>query len=377
MDTFSINEITTPAALIDLEQLTTNTKYMSKRAHDLGVQLRPHVKTHKCIEAARYQVADHFGGITVSTLAEAHYFANRGFRDITYAVPLALGRVHLAAHANAVIERFQVLIDHEDTLAALEKEMQLRQSSMNVLIKIDCGYGRAGLQPDDPRLLALADAIFRSKTLRFCGVLAHGGHAYDCASPAEIIRVAEEERCQTVKAAAAIRRVGIPVEVVSVGSTPTACLAEHLNGVTELRPGNYTLFDVFQASIGSCDIDAIALSVLTEVIGVYSERGTILIDAGALALSKDAGPDHLNSVTTFGIICDLNLHPIPGLTLYGLSQEHGKIAVDENYQGALPSVGSKLRILPNHSCLVTALYTQLFVVSNQEVVDKWMPIRGW
>ncbi len=373
----SLITMPTPAALIDAQRLKANAAHLARRAHMLGVHLRPHVKTHKCVEAARYQTQSHFGGITVSTLAEAEAFSRNGFTDITYAVPLTPGRATKACQINETIPHFQVIVDHHDAVDALVLAMHVSSSPMNVLIKIDCGYGRAGLLPEDPRLIELAQHITKAPQLRFAGVLAHGGHAYDCTSAQEIEVIAEQERSQTVMAASRVRDAGIGVTVVSVGSTPTACVVKDLTGVTELRPGNYALFDRFQSQIGACTDSDIALSVLTEVIGVYPERGMILVDAGALALSKDPGAIHINSTQSFGTVCTLELEPILGLSLVGLSQEHGKIAIDDSFGGAVPSIGARLRILPNHSCLVTALHKKLYVIESHTITDTWSPVRGW
>lgn len=377
MGSHILSDLITPAAVVELGRLKSNTEWMSKRAHQLGVALRPHVKTHKCIEAARYQVAGHSGAIAVSTLAEAEQFADAGFHDITYAVPLAPGRAERAAILSQRIASLQVLVDHEAAVLALREAMTLAGGTIEVLVKIDCGYGRAGLKPSDPRLLRLVQQIGEHAQLEFIGVLAHAGHAYDCASVEAIKAIAECERAETVRAAERIRAHGIPVRVVSVGSTPTASHVEDLSGVTELRPGNYALFDVFQARIGSCSTSDVALSVLSEVIGVYPERNAILIDAGALALSKDPGATHVAENSGFGVICDLDLRPIPGLALLGLSQEHGKVLIDDGFSGVLPKVGDRVRILPNHSCLVTALHPSLHVVDSGALVDEWQPVRGW
>jgi len=116
---------------------------------------------------------------------------------------------------------------------------------------------------------------------------------------------------------------------------------------------------------------------LSEVIGVYPERSAVLIDAGALALSKDPGATHVVDNSGFGVVCDLDLRPIPGLSLVELSQEHGKVLIEESFSGALPEVGDRVRILPNHSCLVTALHQSLHVVASGSLVDEWRPVRGW
>ena len=367
----------TPAAVIDLERLQNNTRWMARRAHSLGVKLRPHVKTHKCVEAARHQVEDHFGGITVSTLAEAEFFSQAGFDDITYAVPLAPGRIARSLTLAQSIRALNVLVDHPLVVHKLAEACDEAQVSINVLIKIDCGYHRAGLLPDSPELYPLAQAIVQAPYLHFLGVLAHGGHAYDCLGAEAIRSVAESERFETVRAAESLRAQGIDVEVVSVGSTPTACHVENLEGVTELRPGNYALFDLFQAQIGSCQTHDIALSVVTEVIGVYPERLTVLIDAGALALSKDRGATHTHHTAGFGLVCDAHGELIPGLHLSGLSQEHGKIEVDASQIDQYPQIGDRLRILPNHSCLVTALHDTIYIAQGETINEYWRPMRGW
>ena len=164
---------------------------------------------------------------------------------------------------------------------------------------------------------------------------------------------------------------------MSLGSTPTATAFERLDGVTEIRPGNYVLFDLFQASIGSCSLSDIALSVVTEVIAYSPKRHELLIDAGALAMSKDLGPTHLNDQVEYGMVCDISYTHLPHLSLVGLSQEHGKIKTSPTFDFDAITIGSRLRILPNHSCLVTALYDQLHIAHGSHVVDTWEPVRGW
>lgn len=347
---------------------------MADKAHTHGVRLRPHVKTHKCVEAARHQIESHFGGITVSTLAEAAFFAQNGFTDITYGVPISHGKVERACALAHTLSSFQLLVDHPDVVPALGAAAKHNQLSLSVLIKIDCGYHRAGLLPSDPRLVPLAQAIHDHDHLHFAGLLTHAGHSYDCIGADAIKQVAEQERSEILKATALIRKAGIPVDTISIGSTPTMAVVENLDGITEIRPGNYTLFDRTQYAIGSCTMENIALSVLTEIIGIYPERNTILIDAGALALSKDAGAVHAQANEGFGIVCDTHGTPIEGLTLLGLSQEHGKVRYTGTHRF---SIGDRLRILPNHSCLVTALFDTLYVLDGEKIVAEWSPNRGW
>ena len=163
----SLLTVPTPAALIERSRVIANSDYMAARAHQLGVSLRPHVKTHKCVEVARMQVAEHFGGITVSTLAEVETFGRAGFHDVTYAVPLAPTRAKRVVDLSRDIASLHVLVDHPAAVAALANAAAGSPAKISVFIKIDCGYGRAGLQPDDPGLVELAWSIQREPTPRW------------------------------------------------------------------------------------------------------------------------------------------------------------------------------------------------------------------
>jgi D-serine deaminase-like pyridoxal phosphate-dependent protein len=367
-----LTDLPTPAAVVDLNRVEANCRWMAERAVALGVALRPHVKTHKCPEAARLQVGGSPGGITVSTLAEAGFFAAAGFRDITYAVPVAPKRVRDALNIAERIDRLSLLVDSHEAVRAIEEAA--RNGRVPVFLKVDCGYGRAGVNPHTDGAIALAERLHRSSSVEFRGLLTHGGHSYDCVDRLGIAAVADQERDAVVGFAQRLRVLGIPVPEVSVGSTPTMRVAEDLRGVTEIRPGNYVFFDGFQSMIGSCDIDEVAFSVLSTVIGSHPDRSTLVLDAGALALSKDPGATHVDPTVGFGVLCDPQLRPLAHLHLGSLSQEHGKAAVSG---GPMPQVGDRLRIIPNHSCLSAALFDRYAVVRQDTVVETWHPVRGW
>ena len=366
-----LEQIVTPTALVDLDRVERNCRAMSRRATRLGVALRPHVKTHKCTEAARLSVAGHFGGITVSTLAEAEFFAAAGFDDITYAVPLAPARVPQAVRLAATIRRLHVLVDHSDAVTALAAGAGPRP--LSVFVKVDCGYHRAGVDPTSAQADAVVDAVIAAPQLDFAGLLTHGGHSYDCLGREAIKRVAEQERDVVVSFAERLRARGVPVPVVSLGSTPTLSVAEDLSGVTEVRPGNYVFYDAFQAAIGSCSLDDAAFSVLCSVIGVYPDR--LIVDAGALALSKDLGATHAGN-QGYGVIADLDAQPLEGLSLSSLSQEHGIVRGDRSTLGK-QRLGDRLRIVANHSCLAAALHAEYQVVRGRQSTTTWHPVRGW
>lgn len=372
------NEIKTPAALVDLTRLEANTSRISERVRALGAKLRPHVKTHKCVEAARLQVRGHFGGITVSTLAEARFFAAAGFRDITYAVPIAVDRLEEAVELGRSIDAFHLLLDHEATFEAMSACARAKGVRLSSFLKVDCGYHRAGVDPENDESVRLALRMARSEHVAFQGILTHAGHSYHGRSPQEIRTVAETERRVMADFGRKLSAAGAPPPEISVGSTPTISLGESLDGVTEARPGNYVFYDRFQAAVGSCDLESAAFSVLATVLGHYPERNEILIDAGGLALSRDEGPTHLDPECGYGAVFsgDGRSH-LATLRVRSISQEHGKIQGTSPVDYRAIPVGAKLRIVPNHSCLSAALFESYHVFRGDAIVDEWRPVRGW
>jgi D-serine deaminase-like pyridoxal phosphate-dependent protein len=358
-------ELTTPAFLVDAARVRANCGRMRDKALASGVAFRPHVKTHKTIEIGRMQHGGTTGPITVSTLAEAEFFADAGFNDITYAVPIPPEKLARAAALARRIERLNILVDSERALRAIEASGQM----FDVYLKIDCGYHRAGVDPDDPDSARLALALRNSPSVHFQGFLTHAGHSYNAKNVDEVRRVAAAET-EAVSRFRAI--VGADDLVRSIGSTPTASVVDRFAECDEVRPGNYVFFDAFQATLGSCSLDDVAVSVLATVVGCYPERNNLVVDAGALAMSKDTGPDHIDPHFGYGIVCDVDLNPLP-LRLIALSQEHGKI---EGEVVRYP-VGAQLRIIPNHSCLTAAMYDRYYAVESGRVVEEWRPVRGW
>lgn len=370
-----IDDLSTPCALVDLDRLERNAARMAKRAQRLGVRLRPHVKTHKCVEAARIETADAFGGITVSTLAEARAFTAEGFTDITYAVPIAPQKISDAADLHTGIDALNLLVDNLETVRAVEEVAAARGLILPLFLEIDCGGGRTGVDPEGETCGVLVRRLAGSDNIDFRGLLTHAGHSYRVRNRSEAFGIACHERNMMTALAAELRDLGAPVAEVSVGSTPTVCAIDDLSDVTEVRPGNYLFFDAFQAAIGSCAFDEIAFSVLATVISVQPDRQSAAVDAGALALSKDPGAIHVDPHCGFGVPVALeDQHPLPGLRLAALTQEHGTLT-GPGVSALHP--GTHLRIFPNHSCLSAACFESYHVLRGTEVVDEWRPTRGW
>lgn len=336
---------------------------MAARADALGVKLRPHIKTHKCVEIGLGQRELGARGITVSTLEEARIFAAHGFDDITWAFPLVPDRLPEVERLAGDV-RLGVVIDSGIALQALRDH----RLGIGVWVKVDCGYHRAGVDPASPGLEELAAAIEASPGLAFRGLLSHSGHAYRGRSPEHIRGIAEEERRVMTEAADRLRAAGLEVPEVSVGSTPAMARVESLEGITEVRPGNYALFDYTQAALGSCAIRDCAATVLATVVSCRPGSERSVVNAGALALSLDPGPAHV-ARRSWGLVLDDYAAGtlMPDARLLSLSQEHGVLSRE------LP-VGQRVRILPNHSCLCVACFDRFHVVEGDRVVDEW-PIR--
>lgn len=367
-----LEDLRTPAFLIDLPGLKRNTSRMLERAKKLGVRLRPHLKTHKTVEIARMQMGSDGAGITVSTLAEARAFLKAGFKDITYAFPITSNKIDEAAELTRSADAFHLLVDHSDTLEALISYARAQGIRFSVFLKVDTGLHRAGVDPKSYSSVETARRMHFEEGLLFQGILTHGGHAYSCADRGEIREAAEGERAAMAQFAGLLRDEGIPCPVVSAGSTPTAVCGTGWDGVDELRPGNYVFFDKSQADIGTCGLDECAAFVLATVAGHYPVRNQLLIDAGALALSKDRGAAHVGDEITFGAVPG---HP--NFKIVSLSQEHGIIECRERIDYEAFPMGSLLRIIPNHSCLSAALFSKFHVMEGDEAVDEWVPVRGW
>jgi len=370
-----IDELPTPCALVDLDRLERNARRMADKARRLGVRLRPHVKTHKCIEAARIQTDLHFGGVTVSTLAEAQAFAAGGFTNITYAVPIAPRKIADAADLHSEIDALNLLVDHPETVRAIEELAASRGITVPVYLEIDCGGDRTGIDPDSEKAGVLVRRLSDAESIDFRGLLTHAGHAYRARNRSGAFEVACAERNLMTALAAELRDLGVEVPEVSLGSTPAMTAIDDLTGVTEVRPGNYLFFDAFQTTIGSCSTDDVAFSVLATVISVDPERNRAVVDAGALALSKDPGATHVDPECGYGLpVAVEDQHPLPGLKLVALTQEHGSLS-GPGCEALRP--GTRIRILPNHSCLSAACFDRYHVLRSIEVVDEWQPVRGW
>jgi len=355
----TLDDLPTPCLVLDLGILKRNLAHMQAAiARHPGVVLRPHMKTAKSLKVAEL-AAPGFGPITVSTLAEAQYFFDGGWRDQIYAVGITPQKLDQAAALGV-----KVITDDADAAAAIAAH----PGDIRALVEIDVGEGRGGVAPDE------ALALARILGPRLAGIFTHAGHSYAGRSEEDMRRIAEQERSGAAHAAQALRDAGIAVDMVSLGSSPTALYAQSLAGITEVRAGVYMFGDLFQAQLGTHGLDDIAMTVLASVIGRKPARGAVLLDAGGLAMSKDRSTAAAPVDYGFGLMLDLD-----GAASFGQAiltrthQEHGEVSPAPNL-----AIGARVRVAPNHTCMTAAAHPCYHVVDGgREVIAVWDRVNGW
>jgi len=206
------------------------------------------------------QTAGQDGAVTVSTLAEARAFVKHEFNDITYAVPVERGKFAKAIEVLNSGVKLNLLTDDAETMRRLDETAGKAGVRFDVFVKIDVGTHRVGVEPHAPGAVEIPRIISDAKNLNFAGILTHAGHSYDVQTKEEILQVARHERDSMVELAERLRGMSIEVPTVSIGSTPTMTTIDHLDGIDEIRPGNYIFFDAFQATLGSCSFDDTAMA---------------------------------------------------------------------------------------------------------------------
>lgn len=376
----NLQELETPALLLDRIKMERNIARLKDRLAPSGVTLRPHVKTNKSADVTA-RIGAPGTPITVSTLKEADYFLEHGWSDILYAVGIVPSKL---PHVEKLVQRgakLTLLLDNVEAAQALAAWCRERALDLPVLIEIDTDGHRSGVKPEDGLLLDIAAALSAEEGTGawLAGVLTHAGDSYNCRSAEAIEALAEQERAGAVRAAERLRAAGYRAPVVSVGSTPTAHFARSLEGVTEVRAGVFVFFDLVMHGIGVCAVDDIALSVVCTVIGHQREKGWLITDAGWMAMSRDRGTAKQPVDQGYGLVCDVDGKPLSDLVLIDANQEHGIVRhrTDPSATPMLP-VGTLLRVLPNHACATAAQHDSYAVIAGgTELEARWTRTGGW
>ncbi len=373
-----LGALPTPALLVDKAKFDANIARMRAQLAGAGVVFRPHVKTVKAPDAIRALFDGGTGPITVSTLKEARLFADAGFDDILYAVGIVPARLpEVLALADRGV-RMRIILDEPGVAADVAALVPAGQANLAILAEVDCDGHRSGVDPGGDALLRIGETL-AARGL-FAGVMTHAGGSYQCVGADAIAAHAELERGGLARAGERLRAAGLPCPVRSMGSTPTALFARSYAAMTEVRAGVYMFQDLVMAGIGVCAPDAIALSVLTTVIGYRPTAGQMVLDAGWMALSRDRGTAAQAVDQGYGLLATEAGTILDGMIVMGANQEHG-LAGHRDGSPVDPArfpIGSRLRVLPNHACATGAQHDRYVVLDAAGRVDAvWPRFSGW
>lgn len=349
-----LSDLDTPFLAVERDVLEANLRAMAELAARRGIALRPHAKTHKCVEIARRQLALGAAGLTVATVGEAEVFAAAGVDDLFLAYPIwPAGQRGRRLRDLAAQLTLTVGLDSAEAGPLLAKV--LAGTAARVLVEVDSGHHRSGVHPSEAGRVAVAA---ERAGLPVAGVFTFPGHGY---GPGRRATAAADEARALAEAAAALRAAGIEPAVRSGGSTPTAGLPAGNPGadaLTELRPGVYAFNDAQQVELGSAGWGAVALTAVTTVVS--RRPGAVVVDAG----SKTLGADQPGWTTGAG-----RLLAYPDARVVALSEHHATVEFPPGTEA--PALGAVLRLAPNHVCSAVNLADELVVTAAGQVVDRW------
>ena len=365
----SLSELETPHILLDQERLQANIHLIQNIANTRGINVRPHIKTHKCLELARQQIDAGAVGITSSKVDEALVFINDGIRSVTVAYPLVvaskLDRLIAAARSHDVDLR--LIVDNTAGVNAIAQAAERHEKQISIFVKIDVGLHRCGLNEDDPSLIELTQKILQEPALNFVGILSHAGHVYG-AKDGEAARQIAQEECKIMnRVRKKLEGNGIKVSEVSIGSTPTILANDNYDGITEIRPGNYVFMDRTPLRLDLIGLNQIAFSVLATVVSQNSDY--FIIDTGSKTLSSDQGAHGIAGMEGFGLAYPVDRFEDKDheMAIAKLSEEHGFVE-REDFDLV---IGSTIRLIPNHSCVVANLLDTYTVLKDGQIAEQW------
>lgn len=375
----TLGDLPTPCLVLDEAQLYRNMDRLQVVADARGLAFRPHLKTAKSKHIARL-CADRYGPrAMVSTLVEIEQLRGLGLTDFLYSVAIVPGKFQRVRDLLADDCRIAVAVDSEAVAKSLVAFCRESGAQISAVIEIDLDGHRSGVRPDDAdTLCAIGRALNVGGLL--LGVMAHAGQSYELSDQVALAACAQDEAKSTALAARTLVADGLPCELVSIGSTPTALSGASYPGVSELRAGVFVFFDLVQAGIGVCSKEEIAMSVLASVISKNERSGALIIDAGWMALSRDRGTADQVEDLGYGQVCLEDGTILQDMIVADVQQEHGIIKPREGSQRKLPNLapGTLVRVLPNHACATASQHDRYWVLDEQgHVRDEWPRFSGW
>jgi len=354
-----------PTLILNRDICARNISTMILKAQKHCIRLRPHFKTHQSATIGEWFRAEGVGSITVSSVTMAGYFAAHGWEDITLAFPVNLNEADRINRLAGKI-RLNLTLESPDAAASLARQVT---HPVGVYIKIDTGYHRTGLSPEETGTIDLIIDRLRDSRHRFGGFLTHAGHTYHANGREEIIRIHESSR-QAMMRLGNRYRESIPGIELSVGDTPSCSLAEDFTGLDEIRPGNFVFYDLMQYRLGSCREENIALALACPVVAKHPARQELVVYGGANHLSKESLHDGSGGLTYGGVVIPGNggwSKLLPDTSVVSLSQEHGIIRMGDPGSFANIATGDIIGIIPVHACLTANLMRRYLTLDGKTI----------
>ena len=369
----TLHDIPTPAVLVERPRALANIDRLQRAADARGIRVRPHAKTHKSPVVAGWQIARGAIGICCAKLGEAEVFADAGIRDIR--VPYPINPIN-APRVLALMDRtaLSFIVDHIGVARAWSEAMTQAGRRADVLIKIDVGFHRCGIDPAPATALPFIRGVAALPGLHLRGLLAHAGHAYHARSDDDLRTIAVDEALTLRSLADAARHDGVPIDELSAGATPSMRFSLEQDGLTEYRAGNDVYFDRTQIGLGAAGLDDCALTVLATVVSKPAD-GRIILDSGAKTLAAD-GARGFSPLAGHGtVLRDIARasDPDENLIVERLSEEHATVRVVSGRTPLEP--GDRVRLVPNHSCVVSNLVDRAWITDQGDVVGE-LPIAA-
>ena len=365
-----VSDLPTPQVLIDDQRARRNIDRVQQLATAAGMRLRPHAKTHKSPVVARWQIERGAVGVCCAKLGEAEVFVDAGITNIRLPYPVNPAN---AGRVLALMDRASIslIVDHLAVARGWSDAMQRAGRTLDVLIKVDVGFHRCGIDPDVEGV-SFIQAVAALRGLHLRGLLSHAGHAYTAASEEALCAVAQQEAETLTRLRDEAARSGIPIEEVSVGTTPALRYSVRQKGITEQRPGNYVYFDRTQVSLGAATLDDCALTVAATVVSKHP--GRIILDCGSKTLTSDQARG-ITPAGGYGAVLAAGESPRQvddALTIERLSEEHATVRVTGETR---LEPGDRVRVVPNHACTVSNLVDAVRLVDGDRVIDT-LPVAA-
>jgi D-serine deaminase-like pyridoxal phosphate-dependent protein len=370
----NLADLPTPQVLIDRTRAMNNIARVQALATAAGQRLRPHAKTHKSPAVARWQLEAGAIGIACAKIGEAEVFADAGVTDIR--LPYPVNPIN-APRLLALMDRaaISIIVDHPAVARGWSDAMRIAGRSLDVLIKVDVGFHRCGIDPGGGAL-GFIQEVASLPGIRLRGLLSHAGHAYHAASDAELAAIAAQEAATLADLRARAAASGVALDEISVGATPTLRFSAGQPGVTELRPGNYVYFDRTQVALGAASLDDCALTVMATVVAKHA--GRIILDCGSKTLTNDQARG-INASPGYGAVLagesdalDYAREIDEALLIERLSEEHATVRVTGDTR---LEPGDRVRVIPNHSCVVSNLVDVVRLVEGDQVIET-LPVAA-